>query len=352
MSGGAGGPYHPAGMHPTATPRRRLWPWLLGAALAGAGLGAAGAAAWLASASSTYLALQASSDALHRAVVLGVPAAVVILALTWTLAELGRYLAWPRRIGRGLAALCLAASLGLPACVLVYDRGLEARGLEGELILPPAPPPAPAGAGVELGPYQEDPASPGLASAPLDDGSFLTLERRSLARKQPGGAFTWSRARPGPPPASLVLAGGLLAYTGPGPDFPDDALLEVCSLDSGRLWLRLHVLGTRASPAVPDGEAWVFSAARPATCEIHRVEPRAPARRWARRLAGPCAPPAPRPIAAGIQVAVGGELWLLERATGEPLSREAACLAPGRWMVACREGQVVAWVTASEERRP
>ncbi len=338
-------------MEPTPRPPRRWLPWLLLAALGGGALGAGGAAAWLASPAGGYLALQAASDAVHRAVVLGVPLSAVALVLTWTLGELGRYLRWPRRLGRALAALGLAGLCGLPAFALVYDRGLEARGLAGALFLPPEPP-GPA-SGPERGTYREEgAAAPGLASAPFADGSYLTLERRSLARKRPDGSFAWSRARPGPPPASLSLAGGQLAYTGPGPDFPDDVLLELCDPDSGRLALRLHVLGAWASPAVLDGQAWVFTASRPATCEVHRVEPGAPGARWARRLPGPCAPPSPRPAGDALEIAAGGGLWRLARADGAVLSREAACEAPARWRVACRDGQVVAWVPPSEERQP
>jgi hypothetical protein len=339
-----------------ARPALRLLAAALGGGLAGAGAGGA----WLASPWGGYLSLQAASDPVHLTVVLTTPAALVLLIGLWMLSELGKESRRLGRLGRTLAPLALAVLTGGPALAVVFDLGLERRGLEGELWVPDPAAARPGPFGLDGAPWpvlgtqaEESAERPGVASAPLPDGSALVLDRRTLARKRPDGSFAWSRSRPGRPPGGLASAGGQVLVTGHGPDHEDDLVLSAVELESGRLLWRLHVLGWSVSPPVVAGAEVAFVAARPATCELHVIEPGAPANQLHLRLPGACLPLPPRLGPERIEVAVGPDLVRFSRRTPWlPPDRQPACLSPGRWEVACRDGQVVAWAPAEEHPHP
>jgi hypothetical protein len=328
--------------HKTPTLKGKLIFWAI---CAGCGPILAGIAYAVLSLSSagTYLPMQALSDPLHRLVLIGLPVAAGLLALVWTLSELGRLGAWFRIAGRGLTAFSLAFATCAPVAVLLFDLRLEAQGLEGELM---------AGAGVLepssirglQGSFCEKSAlEPNLVIEGLASGDMLTLDRRTLARKRSDGSFAWHLPRPGPPPACLVLDRGLAFYTGPGPQFEDDVVAAGVQLETGMLSWTLHGLGNAASPMAVEGNRAAFASWRPSTSAVRLIDLRGSRQEWARRLRGSIGL-APRFDGPALKVALDGFVLELDPATGAETRRSAACLAPQRHGVACKAERVVAWL--------
>lgn len=307
---------------------------LAGLLLAGAGHGVL----WLFG-HDGYLALQALSDAVHRLVVLGLPAAAGLLVLCWMFAELGRLRRWLSWLGRGLAAAGLALLAGLPAFVFAFDLRLEARGLRGQLVHHAAGP-RPAATQPLRGPWRERSAAASNLLLPgVADGDALTLDRRTLARKRPDGSFAWHIERPGPPPAALRLAAGRVYYSGPGPRYEDDVVLAVIELASGRRLWSYHCLGNGISPPAFAGRQLALVSWRPASAAVHLIERDGPAVRWGLRLDDPVRL-GPRFGPAGLEVAAGAALIRIDPASGRISGRVTAC---EQSHVACRDGRVVAW---------
>ena len=312
--------------------------WLLTAGFAAVG-GAAAFGLWSLITGGGYLDLQRDSDPAHRLVVIGTPAAAGLLILLWMLSELAKLRAWLRWTGRALTGLALAGLLGLPVFIALFDLRLEASGLDGQFERHANS--APSGPdGLPQGIWQEASASaPGLAVEGLGQGEYLTLDRRTLARKRPDGSYAWHRPRPGPPPARLVLSRGRIYYTGPGPEFEDDVVVAALEPDRGALLWSLHGLGNAISEAVVDGDRLVIASQRPASSAVRLVRLAPPAAGWATRLTGKVELP-PRMGPQAVWVVVAGELVRLDPDSGGELDRRPACQASE---VACQSGRIVSW---------
>ncbi len=305
-----------------ASGRLKRLAWYAGAALSGAAGALVAFGILAAGETGNYLGLQAASDPVHRLAVAAVPACAAVLVLVWMLSELGRLRAWLRWSGRTLVALSLAAVVGLPVFVLLFDLHLESRGLVGQLTTFTAPAPV-VGDGPDgvRGPFRERSAArPNLAVENLDGGDVLTLDRRTLARKRPSGSFAWHLPRPGPPPAALVLDGRRVFYSGPGPDHEDDVVVVAADLATGRRLWSLHCLGNAVSEVALHGSMLAFTTRRPSTSAVHLVDLDRRIPLWARRMDGSIRLP-PRFGSEGVEVALDGRLVLLD----------------------LRDGRVVAW---------
>lgn len=312
--------------------------WLILAALAAAaGAGAFGL--WLLITGGAYLQMQRASDPVHRLAVIGLPVAAGLLVLLWMLSELAKLRVWLRWTGRALAGLAIAGLLGLPTFVGLFDVCLEARGLAGQLEIGTSSAGSPSD-GLPAGAWQEASADrPGLIVEGLAGGEYLTLDRRTLARKRPDGSFVWHLPRPGRPPARLVLADGRMYYTGPGDGFDDDVVVAALSPSRGALLWRLNGLGRAISEAVVDGRQLVVASRRPATSAVRLLSLEPPTVRWAIRLDGAVELP-PRFSDQAVLVVVDGQLIRLGRDDGRELDRRPACQAPE---LACRAGRIVSW---------
>ncbi|MBW2704010.1 MAG: hypothetical protein JRF33_24580 [Deltaproteobacteria bacterium] len=215
--------------------------WPLGGVLAG--LLATGGLWWLRSLgeSGRYLSMQAASDFVHRFTLIAAPVALIGLVLAWTLSEIGGMGGKLATCFHIAVALLLATLLGTTSHLLIFDLSLEQAGRAGQWLQPPK---EAWDLDPEQGQWNETSAGlPNLQTEALLQGAVLTLDRRSLALKLPSGGFRWSRPRPGPPPAHLLLSAGQIIYAGPGGAFEDDVVVLAVDLASGRRLWEFHVLG-------------------------------------------------------------------------------------------------------------
>lgn len=306
-------------------------------------LAAWGVGSWLAPAvDTTYLALQERSDDLHQwsLVLFSAAAAGLLIGLLGAL-----LLRRPRWLGTSFRVLLLAAPLlaaGTLATVTAFDGLIERRGAEGQWLLRETPL---AGAvGPSLGRWSE--SEPGVASDTLPDGDFITLDRYTLARKRPDGTFRWVRERPVRAPAHLLLAGDEALVTGPGLDYPDDLVVAGFALEDGRERFAYHWLGDRLLAPVLERDGLLLCSLRPSSATLRLLRWPIPESAWVLPLPAPPDIP-PRLDAEEVLLALRGEVWRLERATGRLRERRNACRPP-TGEVACDGDRVGAWHPGGE----
>ncbi len=318
--------------------RTRLSGVLVATVFFGLALAAWGVGSWLAPAVDTsYLALQQRSDDLHRWSLVLFSAAAAGLLVGFLGALLLRRRRW---LGMSFRVVLLASPLlaaGTLASVTAFDGLIERRGTEGQWLLHES---SLAGAvGPYLGRWSE--SEPGVASDALPDGDFITLDRFTLARKRPDGTFRWVRERPARIPAHLLVAGDEVLVTGPGPDYPDDLVVAGFALEDGRERFAYHWLGDRLLSPALERDGLLLCSVRPSSATLRLLRWPLPEPAWILSLPAP--PDIPPRLDAGEAVlAMRGEVWRLERATGRIRERRNACRPP-TGEVACDGDRVGAW---------
>jgi hypothetical protein len=304
-----------------------------------ASLGLAWAAGdWLSpSDSTTYLALQRRSDPLHRESIVLISAAgaglLAGLLCRWCLRRRARW----AHVGRAVALASLLLGVGALARARSFDTLIERRGFEGEWTRS-----ASASATTSeprSGPWSED--EPGVASDPLPDGDFITLDRISLARKRPDGTFRWRRPRPARSPAHLWVAGDEVLVVGPGRDFSDDMVATGVALEDGKERFAFHWLGDWLLTPALDGDALLICSVRPSSAVALLLRWTSAELAWRLPLPAPPDLP-PRLDESGADLALHGEWWRIDRDTGQVLHRRNVCRPP-TGEAACDGIRVRAW---------
>ncbi len=311
---------------------------LLGVFLLGLGLGwlLVPAGEW------AYLDLQADSDAVHRFAVLWLPISGVVFLFFWPIGRVFEEFVWVRRVTLAVMAIALAFGAGVASHVLRFDGGIERAGLRGQMLAYSTKVPGIGGSWL-LGPYREDDDGPGIATDKLPGGDYLTLDKRRLARRTAADGYRWSRHRDGLWPAMLVVTPVTVLLAMPSGQYPDDITISAVELVSGRGLFDFHCLGNRVSAPVVRGEILAFTIGRPSSSAVYLLNLREIKLAWSRFLPQVTGLP-PRLDASWVEVAQGSTILRLAARDGREIGRSQACADPAAARVACRAGQVIAWL--------
>jgi len=331
-------------------PDRRRARWVFPAVLAGSGA-IFFMAGWLTGPGQekTYLQLQFASDSVHRFAVLALPVSAVVYLFFWPIGRVFVEFDWVRRVTRSIMMAALACFCATGAYILRFDSAIEQKGLAGQFIAADTDFAAPRSDYRPQGPFREDDSGPGVASGELPGGDYLTLDRRTLARRTPDDGYRWSRKRPGRWPASLVVTADTVLLAMPGADFEDDVLLCAVELASGRLRFAFHCLGNSISPVVTQGKLLAFTIRRPSLSAVYLFDWARPRLLWQRELEQPTRL-APRFRGSALEVAQGAEVLGLDLHHGRRRGLVAACEKPDANAVVCRAGRVVGWASDTGKR--
>jgi hypothetical protein len=285
-----------------------------------------------------YLGLQEMSDSSHRLAIVVLPSCLLGLLLALIMSRLG----W-RLAARTMLSLALTVFASVLAFIIHFDGAIEKKGLRGQLITGQVQRGAP---GDVLGPFVEEPQGPGVTTSDLADGDVLTLDRRTLARRNSAGTYLWNRPRPGRHPATLMVAGDTIFFAGPGPEFEDDILLTAVDLASGRLRWSFHCLGNQVRITL-EADRLALVAARPSHSVVILLGWTEPRHSWSIPLPGRV-DLAPRFTSRGIEVATGSQVLMFDPVDGSLTGQADACLLPERLGVVCESQKVVAWATGTQ----
>lgn len=295
-----------------------------------------------------YLALQAASDNRHRLAIVILPACVLAAGVAWVGLRLGTTRRWMGGGARVVLVAAWALGCAMLAFIVQFDRRIEARGLEGQVVTATAGGPnrvssfrrIPA-SGPVRGPVREEDGGPGVALE-AGEGGMITLDRRQIACRGPGGTIRWNRPRPGRGPASLMLHGGLLLFIGPGPTYEDDAVMVAMDAGRGtRLWT-YHWLARRVMAARAGDDTVALASIRPSGSTVRMLALAPPAPLWITSLEDRVRVP-PRLRAGRVQVAADARIVELDPADGRVVDRRRVCPDGRHPEVVCRQGRVVGW---------